>query len=67
VIFAIDVGRPTKKIAVAGMRIGSNARFDINMHRWRYAYRIGADMVGTHYFGSNQFSPKFSTGFVYKF
>jgi len=40
---------------------------DINMHRWRYAYRIGADMVGTHYFGTNQFSPKFSTGFVYKF
>ena len=30
---------------------------DINMHRWRYAYRIGADMVGTHYFGTNQFSP----------
>jgi len=40
---------------------------DFNLHRWRYAFRVGADMVGTHYFGTNQFSPKISTGFVYKF
>ena len=40
---------------------------DINAHRWRYAYRLGVDMVGTHYFGTNQFSPKISAGFVYKF
>jgi hypothetical protein len=40
---------------------------DINAHRWRYAYRFGVDMVGTHYFGTNQFSPKISAGFVYRF
>jgi hypothetical protein len=40
---------------------------DINMRRERYAYRIGADMVGTHFFGTDQLSPKISLGFVYKF
>jgi hypothetical protein len=40
---------------------------DLNMRRSRYAVRIGADMVGTHYFGTYQFNPKISTGFIYKF
>jgi hypothetical protein len=40
---------------------------DINAHRWRYAYRFSADMVGTRYFGTYQLSPKLSAGFVYKF
>lgn len=40
---------------------------DLNAHRWRYAYRVSADMVGTHYFGTYQLSPKISAGFVYKF
>lgn len=40
---------------------------DLNMRRSRYSIRVGADMVGTHYFGTGQFSPKISTGFVYKF
>lgn len=40
---------------------------DFNLRRERYAFRVGADMVSTHFFGTYQFSPKFSTGFVYKF
>jgi len=40
---------------------------DINSHNSRIAYRIGADVVGTLYFNTYQFSPKFSAGVVYKF
>jgi hypothetical protein len=40
---------------------------DLNTHRERYAYRIGVDMVSTHFFSTYQFSPKISVGFVYKF
>jgi hypothetical protein len=40
---------------------------DINTRRERYAFRVGADMIGTHYFGTYQFSPKISTGFIYRF
>lgn len=40
---------------------------DINTHNSRWAYRIGADVVGTLYFNTYQFSPKFSAGIVYKF
>jgi hypothetical protein len=40
---------------------------DINTANGRYAIRAGADMVGTRYFNTNQFSPKISIGFVYKF
>jgi hypothetical protein len=40
---------------------------DLNLPRPRYAIRVGADMVGTAYFGTYQLSPKISVGFVYKF
>ncbi|HKS67996.1 MAG TPA: hypothetical protein VJR26_12220 [Candidatus Acidoferrales bacterium] len=40
---------------------------DLNTLNGRYAIRAGADMVGTRYFGTEQFSPKISVGFVYKF
>jgi len=40
---------------------------DINAHHRRIAYRIGADMVGSHYFGTYQYSPKFFAGIVFKF
>jgi hypothetical protein len=40
---------------------------DLNTPNGRYAIRAGADMVGTRYFGTEQFSPKISVGFVYKF
>jgi hypothetical protein len=40
---------------------------DLNTSNGRYAIRAGADMVGTRYFNTNQFSPKISVGFVYKF
>lgn len=48
-----------------GYEVGGGV--DINTHHVRYAYRVGVDMVGTHYFNTYQFSPKVSLGFVYKF
>jgi len=35
--------------------------------RSRFAYRVEADMVGTHYFNTYQYSPKVTLGFVIKF
>jgi hypothetical protein len=40
---------------------------DINSRNSRWAYRIGADAVGSRYFNTYQFSPKVSAGIVYKF
>lgn len=40
---------------------------DLNTLNGRYGIRAGADMVGTRYFNTNQFNPKISVGFVYKF
>ncbi len=40
---------------------------DLGVYRRRFAYRIEADAVGTHYFGTNQLSPKISIGVVYRF
>lgn len=40
---------------------------DVNAHHRRFAYRVGADMVGTRFFSSNQFSPRVYAGFVFKF
>ena len=40
---------------------------DINVLRTRWALRIGADMVGSHYFNTYQYSPKAFAGVVYKF
>jgi hypothetical protein len=48
-----------------GFELGGGV--DINTHNSRWAYRIGADVVGTLYFNTYQFSPKFSAGIVYKF
>jgi hypothetical protein len=40
---------------------------DLNILRSRWALRIGADMFGSHYFGTYQYSPKVFAGVVYKF
>jgi hypothetical protein len=40
---------------------------DLNVHQRRFAYRIGADLIGTRFFGTYQYSPKVSIAFVYKF
>jgi hypothetical protein len=40
---------------------------DINAHHQKWAYRFSGDMIGTSYFGTHQYSPKFSAGIVYKF
>lgn len=40
---------------------------DINAHHRRLAYRIEADMIGTRYFNTYQYSPKVSMGIVFKF
>lgn len=40
---------------------------DINAHHRKFAYRVGADMVGSRFFSTYQYSPKAFIGFVYKF
>jgi hypothetical protein len=40
---------------------------DFNAHHQKLAYRFGADLLGTSFFGTYQFSPKLSAGIVYKF
>jgi hypothetical protein len=40
---------------------------DINAHHRRLAYRLEADMVGTHYYNTYQYSPKITAGIVIKF
>lgn len=40
---------------------------DLNILRSRWALRVGADMFGSHYFGTYQYSPKAFAGIVYKF
>lgn len=40
---------------------------DIGGHYKRWAIRVSGDMIGSHYFSTYQFSPKISTGFVFKF
>ena len=40
---------------------------DIAAGRRRWAYRFSADVVGTRYFNTYQYSPKFSAGIVFKF
>jgi len=40
---------------------------DIGVYRRRIAYRVQVDAVGTHFFHTNQVSPKFSVGVVYRF
>lgn len=40
---------------------------DINTRHRRWTYRVAADMVGTRFFGTYQYSPKISAGLVFKF
>jgi len=40
---------------------------DLTPRGKRLGYRLQADMVGTRYFGTHQYSPKISFGLVYKF
>jgi hypothetical protein len=40
---------------------------DINFRHSRWALRLGADMVASHYFGTYQYGPKAFAGVVYKF
>jgi len=40
---------------------------DLNIHQRRFAYRVSANMVGTRYFGTYQYSPNVSIGVVFKF
>ena len=48
-----------------GYEVGGGV--DINAHRQRLAYRLEADMISTRFFGTSQYSPKFSAGVVFKF
>ena len=45
----------------------AGAGIDVSRHRSRIAVRLSADIVGTRFFGTYQFSPKVSAGVVYRF
>lgn len=40
---------------------------DLGSRRSRFAIRLEGDLVGTRYFGTYQFSPRFAGGIVYKY
>jgi hypothetical protein len=40
---------------------------DLNIHHRRFAYRASANMVGTRFFSTYQYSPNVSIGVVFKF
>lgn len=40
---------------------------DFNLHRSRLAYRIQADVLGTRFFHTYQYSPKISAGIVFRY
>ena len=40
---------------------------DVGAYRRRFSYRLEVDAVGTHFFHTNQVSPKISLGVVYRF
>ena len=40
---------------------------DVNAHHRRIAYRAEADLLGTHFFNTYQYSPQVSVGIVFKF
>jgi hypothetical protein len=48
-----------------GYEVGGGV--DVNAHHARIAYRFEADMVGTRFFHTYQYSPKFTAGIVFKF
>ena len=48
-----------------GFELGGG--IDINSRHRRIAYRLQADIVGTRFFSTYQYSPKISAGIVYKF
>lgn len=45
--------------------VGGGADFGSESRRW--ALRVSADMLGTRFYGVNQYSPKLAAGIVYKF
>ncbi|MGC2330689.1 MAG: hypothetical protein WA581_04500 [Candidatus Acidiferrales bacterium] len=45
----------------------AGAGVDLNIRQQRWALRLAGDMIGTRYFSTYQYSPKFSAGVVFKF
>jgi len=40
---------------------------DLNVHQKRWSYRVSANLVGTRFFSTYQYSPNVSAGIVFKF
>jgi hypothetical protein len=51
--------------AAFGYELGGGV--DFNAHHQKLAYRFGADLLGSTFYGTYQISPKLSAGIVYKF
>jgi hypothetical protein len=45
----------------------AGAGVDLGSHRKRFAIRFEGDLVGTRYFSTYQFSPRFAAGIIYKY
>jgi hypothetical protein len=50
-----------------GFAYETGAGVDVGAFNHRLAFRFAGDMIGTRFFGTNQFSPKFSAGIVFKY
>jgi hypothetical protein len=51
----------------AAFAFEAGAGVDLNVRQQRWALRLAGDMIGTRYFSTYQYSPKFSAGVVFKF
>ena len=51
----------------AAFAFETGAGVDLNIRQQRWAIRLAGDLIGTRYFSTGQYSPKFSAGLVYKF
>jgi len=50
-----------------GFAYETGAGVDVAAFNRRLAFRFAGDMIGTRFFSTNQFSPKFSAGIVFKY
>ena len=51
----------------SALAVEAGGGLDVSPKNGRLSYRIEADVLGTYFFGTYQYSPKISVGVVYKF
>ena len=53
-------------VSQACVCLRSGRRVDLNIHGSRFAYRTSANLVGTRFFSTYQYSPNISAGIVFQ-